>query len=41
MIITIRRAEPSDAEAIAKIFSGPKVIWGTLQILYPSVESWR
>ena len=41
MNITIRRAEPGDAEAIAKIFAGPKVIWGTLQIPYPSVEFWR
>ncbi len=41
MNITIRHAEPSDAEAVAKIFSGPKAIWGTLQIPYPSVEMWR
>ena len=41
MNLTIRRTEPSDAEAIAKIFSGPKVIWGTLQIPYPSIEQWR
>ncbi len=41
MIITIRRAEAGDAEAYAKIFSGPKAIWGTLQIPYPSVEMWR
>src|SRR5450759_2115354 len=41
MTITIRHTEPSDYEAVAKIFSGPKVIWGTLQMPYPSVESWR
>jgi L-phenylalanine/L-methionine N-acetyltransferase len=41
MNLTIRHIEPSDAEAIAKIFSGPKAIWGTLQIPYPSVEFWR
>jgi L-phenylalanine/L-methionine N-acetyltransferase len=41
MTITIRHTEPGDAEAIAKIFSGPKVIWGTLQVPYPSVEQWR
>ncbi len=41
MNITIRRAEPSDAEAFAKIFSGPKVIWGSLQVPFPSVETWR
>lgn len=40
-IITIRRAEPSDAEAYHRIFSCPKVIHGTLQLPYPSVEAWR
>jgi putative acetyltransferase len=39
--LMIRRTEPSDYEAIVKIFSGPKVIWGTLQIPYPSTEQWR
>ncbi len=38
---TIRRTEPSDAEAFQKIFSNPKVIWGTLQIPYPSLEMWH
>ena len=37
MNLTIRRAEPNDYEAVAKIFSYPKVVWGTLQIPYPSV----
>jgi L-phenylalanine/L-methionine N-acetyltransferase len=41
MNVTIRRAEPSDYEAIASILTCPKVIWGTLQIPYPSVEQWR
>ena len=41
MNLTIRRAEPNDYEAIAKIFTFPKVIWGTLQIPYPSLEQWR
>ena len=41
MDITIRRAEPSDYEAIAKILTYPKVIWGTLQVPFPSVEQWR
>lgn len=41
MNLTIRRAEPSDYEAIAKIFTYPKVTWGTLQTPYPSVEVWR
>lgn len=37
----IRRAEPNDFEALHKIFAGPKVIWGTLQLPFPSVEMWR
>ncbi|NUM46390.1 MAG: GNAT family N-acetyltransferase [Anaerolineales bacterium] len=41
MNLTIRRAEPSDYEGMQKIFSGPKVIWGTLQLPYPSVDMWR
>ncbi|HNB52417.1 MAG TPA: GNAT family N-acetyltransferase, partial [Anaerolineales bacterium] len=41
MNLTIRRAEPSDYEGMHKIFTGPKVIWGTLQLPYPSVEMWR
>lgn len=40
-IITIRRTEPSDAEAYHKIFACPKVIYGTLQLPYPSIETWR
>ncbi len=41
MAITIRRAEPSDYEAVHKIFSGPKAVRGTLQIPFPSAEMWR
>lgn len=41
MTLTIRRVEPSDHEALQKIFAGPKVIWGTLQLPFPSVEMWR
>jgi putative acetyltransferase len=41
MTITIRRAELSDYEAIYKIFCGPRVIWGTSQLPYPSLEMWR
>ena len=37
----IRRAEASDAEAVSRIFSGPKAIRGTLQLPFPSAESWR
>jgi putative acetyltransferase len=41
MDITIRRLEPNDYEAMQKIFAGPKVVWGTLQLPYPSIETWR
>ncbi len=39
--IIIRRAEPADAEAIHQTFLGPRVIAGTLQLPYPSLEMWR
>ncbi len=38
---TVRRAEPSDADAMRKIFESPPVIRGTLQLPYPSAENWR
>ena len=38
---TIRRIEPSDAEGMQKIFTGPNAIRGTLQLPFPSVEFWR
>lgn len=41
MTITIRRIEPGDYEAVQHIYTYPKVIWGTLQVPYPSVEMWR
>jgi putative acetyltransferase len=41
MTISIRRAEPTDYEALHEIFTGPKVVWGTLQLPFPSLESWR
>lgn len=41
MKITIRHAEPSDYEAIQRILAGPKVIWATLQLPFPSIEKWR
>lgn len=41
MTISIRAAEPNDYEAIHQIFLGPKVIWGTLQLPFPSAEMWR
>jgi putative acetyltransferase len=41
MALTIRRVEPADYAAMAQIFSGPKVVWGTLQLPFPSTETWR
>jgi len=37
----IRRAEPGDYEAFTRLFSGPKVVEGTLQLPFPSIELWR
>lgn len=39
--ILIRRAEPSDAEALVRVYQSPRVIWGTLQVPYPSTQLWR
>lgn len=39
--ILIRRADVSDAEAIVRILESPGVVWGTLQVPYPSVQLWR
>jgi L-phenylalanine/L-methionine N-acetyltransferase len=41
MTIIIRRAEPTDYQAVYKIFCGPRATWGTLQMPYPSAEVWR
>ena len=41
MALTVRRVEPSDYEAIHRIYQGERVVWGTLQVPYPSVETWR
>ncbi|MGH2500874.1 MAG: GNAT family N-acetyltransferase, partial [Candidatus Limnocylindria bacterium] len=41
MNITIRRAEATDAEALHQVYNCPKVIRGTLQLPYPSLESRR
>jgi putative acetyltransferase len=37
----VRRVEPADYEAVYQIFLGPQVIWGTLQLPFPSVEMWK
>ena len=39
--IVVRHAEPGDAEALHRIFSGPRVVEGTLQLPLPSAEMWR
>jgi putative acetyltransferase len=39
--IQVRRAEPGDYEAIRQVLAGPKAVWGTLQLPYPSAEAWR
>jgi len=41
MTISIRAAEPNDYEAMQQIFLGSKVIWGTLQLPFPSADMWR
>ena len=41
MTFTIRRAEPSDYEAVHRIMASPRVVWGTMQLPFPSVEQWR
>lgn len=38
---SIRHAEPSDYEAIRAVLAGPRAIWGTLQLPFPSAERWR
>jgi putative acetyltransferase len=37
----IRHATPGDVDALVRIFSGPCVVRGTLQLPYPSPELWR
>jgi hypothetical protein len=41
MDIVIRRAEPTDYEAMASILGDPLAYPGTLQLPYPSREMWR
>lgn len=38
---TIRCAQASDWEAVCQIFSGTNVVWGTLQLPFPSADIWR
>lgn len=41
MTITIRRTEPTDYEAVRRIYACPSVIRGTLQLPFPSADFWR
>jgi putative acetyltransferase len=41
MEITVRKAEPLDAEAIWKCYTSPRVVRNTLQLPYRSLESVR
>ena len=41
MDVTVRRTEPTDYEVLQRLFSGPRVISGTLQLPFPSAEMWR
>lgn len=39
--LKIRRTQPADAPAVARIFDGPKVVWGTMQLPFASAEVWH
>ncbi len=41
MDVTVRHTEPEDYEALQRVFNGPRVIAGTLQLPLPSAEMWR
>lgn len=40
MSIVIRRAEPTDAQAVKKIYEGENAYSGTLQLPFPSLDLW-
>jgi len=39
--ITVRHAEPSDAEALHRLFQARSVMAGTLQLPFPKLSLWR
>ncbi len=41
MNITIRRTEPDDYKAVWQVYAGPRAVWGTLQVPFPSMAQWR
>jgi len=38
---SIRRAEPDDYKSLYEIYAGQQVVWGTLQLPFPSAELFR
>ena len=41
MNIQIRRAEPGDYKAVQQVHAQPNALRGTLQLPFPSEESWK
>ncbi len=41
MAITVRRTEPADVEALVKIYGNESAFRQTLQLPYPSYQSWK
>ena len=41
MDIHIRQVEPDDAHALRELYARPESVAGTLQLPYPTVDSWR
>ena len=41
MNLAIRHATPADSDAVHRIFSGPKAIWGTVHLPFSSPEASR
>jgi putative acetyltransferase len=39
--ILIRRVEPEDFAGLQRIHGQPRAVWGTLQLPYPSAQTWR
>lgn len=39
--VVIRRAEPEDYRGLQRIHGQPRAVWGTLQVPYPSAQTWR
>jgi putative acetyltransferase len=40
-VYQIRHAVPDDYAGVTRLFEGPKAVWGTLQVPFPSPEVWR